>query len=178
MTSPIRPPHRGARPLRGVLLGSGVLAGLAVLAVGAGRAGAFGGAPPADLGVTDGRLKPPSGTDNSVSSQAGRWPEHPRHLAAQIDPLLPRADEPGPAALQRLRRLIEARGDAQVVESRPDYLRVSFRTRWLGFVDDAEFWADPAAGVIQLRSASRVGRRDFGANRARIEALRAALARS
>jgi uncharacterized protein (DUF1499 family) len=157
------------------LLGAGVFAGLAALGVGAGRVGAFGGTPPSNLGVSDGRLRPPSRTDNSVSSQAGLWPDHPQRLTAQIDPLLQQTGEPGPVALQRLRRLIEARGDAQVVESRPDYLRVSFRTRWLGFVDDAEFWADPAAGVIQLRSASRVGRRDFGVNRARIEALRAAL---
>jgi uncharacterized protein (DUF1499 family) len=65
-----------------------------------------------------------------------------------------------------------------VVSANRDYLRVQFTTRWLGFVDDAEFWADPGAGVVQVRSASRLGRRDFGANRARIEALRARLAAS
>ena len=44
------------------------------------------------------------------------------------------------------------------------------------FVDDVEFWVDPAAGVVQVRSASRVGRKDFGVNRARIENVRARLA--
>jgi uncharacterized protein (DUF1499 family) len=39
-------------------------------------------------------------------------------------------------------------------------------------VDDAEFWLDPAAGVIQVRSASRLGSKDFGVNRKRIEAIR------
>ena len=48
--------------------------------------------------------------------------------------------------------------------------------RWLGFVDDAEFWADPANRVIQVRSASRLGSSDLGVNRARIERIRAALA--
>jgi len=43
------------------------------------------------------------------------------------------------------------------------------------FVDDTEFWFDPAAGVIHVRSASRVGSKDFGVNRARIEAIRARL---
>jgi len=62
------------------------------------------------------------------------------------------------------------------VEARDDYLRVEFRTFWLGFVDDAEFWADPATGVVQLRSASRLGEGDLGANRARIEKLRELLA--
>jgi uncharacterized protein (DUF1499 family) len=46
------------------------------------------------------------------------------------------------------------------------------------FVDDVEFWYDPAARVIQVRSASRVGEGDLGVNRKRIEALRAALAAS
>ena len=65
---------------------------------------------------------------------------------------------------------------ASVVESKPGYLYVRFTTRWLKFVDDTEFWADPAAGVVQVRSASRLGKKDFGANRARIEAIRASLA--
>jgi len=43
----------------------------------------------------------------------------------------------------------------------------------LRFVDDVEFWFDPAANVVQVRSASRIGRKDFGVNRARIENIRA-----
>lgn len=46
----------------------------------------------------------------------------------------------------------------------------------MGFVDDVEFLLDAGARVIHVRSASRLGRRDFGVNRARIEALRAAVA--
>jgi uncharacterized protein (DUF1499 family) len=46
------------------------------------------------------------------------------------------------------------------------------------YVDDAEFWFDPGASVVQLRSASRLGRKDFGVNRARIESIRQALAGS
>ena len=48
------------------------------------------------------------------------------------------------------------------------------RTRWLGFVDDLEFWSNPAAQAIEMRSASRLGREDLGVNRQRIEAIRAA----
>jgi len=61
---------------------------------------------------------------------------------------------------------------ARIVEERPDYLRVEFTTRWLRFVDDAEFWYDPASERIQVRSASRLGRKDFAVNRERIEAIR------
>ncbi len=42
------------------------------------------------------------------------------------------------------------------------------------FTDDLEFWFNPARGVIELRSASRLGRKDFGVNRERAEAIRAA----
>jgi uncharacterized protein (DUF1499 family) len=43
------------------------------------------------------------------------------------------------------------------------------------FVDDVEFSLDPAGGVIHVRSAARMGIRDFGVNRARVESLRRAL---
>jgi uncharacterized protein (DUF1499 family) len=138
------------------------------------RAGHIGGQPPADLGVRDGRLHPPSATPNSVHSQADVFAGHPQAAYARIEPLALVGD--GPATIARLRTLIEATPGARVVEHRPDYLRAEFRTRWIGFIDDAEFWFDPAAGVVQLRSASRLGQRDFGVNRERIEALRAQLA--
>ena len=41
--------------------------------------------------------------------------------------------------------------------------------------DDFEFLLDAGAGVIQVRSASRVGYGDMGVNRERIETVRAAL---
>jgi uncharacterized protein (DUF1499 family) len=53
---------------------------------------------------------------------------------------------------------------------------VQFTTPLMRFVDDAEFWFDPVAGAVQVRSASRVGRNDLGVNRARIEAIRTHLA--
>ena len=62
---------------------------------------------------------------------------------------------------------------ARIVDARPDYLYAQLTTKWLRFVDDAEFWASAAEGVIHVRSASRVGRRDFGVNRRRVEAIRA-----
>jgi len=49
---------------------------------------------------------------------------------------------------------------------------VEFETRWLRFVDDAQFLLDPAERVIHVRSKSRLGRDDHGVNRQRIEALR------
>lgn len=163
------------RLLIGLLLALILLITLAAAAVWvAGRMGFLQGQAPTDLGVREGRLKPPSATENSVSSQAGLYPTAPMRAYAEIAPLALRGD--GPATIARLRSLIEATPGAVVVEARPDYLYARFQSRWLGFVDDVEFWFDPAAERIELRSASRLGRRDLGVNRARIEALRTALA--
>ncbi len=43
----------------------------------------------------------------------------------------------------------------------------------MGFVDDVEFYLDRNTNVIQIRSASRLGRSDLGVNRQRIETIRA-----
>lgn len=149
-----------------------------ILVVLAGQMGGLTGRMPDDLGVRDGRLKPPSRTPNSVHSQADRWPDHPMRAYAQVAPLALIGEGPGAdaATMARLEALVQGMPGARIVVSRPDYLQATFTTRWLKFVDDAEFWLDPEAGVVQVRSASRLGRKDFGVNRARLEALRARLA--
>jgi uncharacterized protein (DUF1499 family) len=59
----------------------------------------------------------------------------------------------------------------RVVSRETLYLHAEFRSRIFRFVDDVEFVVDPATHVVQFRSASRVGRSDFGVNRKRMEAL-------
>ena len=63
---------------------------------------------------------------------------------------------------------------ASLVTATDDYLHAVCRTR-LGFTDDLECQLCRPAGVIHVRSASRLGYYDFGANRTRVEALRRAL---
>ena len=150
-----------------------VIAALVVLLVLAGQFGLLKGSRPADLGVREGKLKRPSLTPNSVSSQADLWADHPQQAYARIAALPLRGD--GPATVARIKALVEQMPGAMVVESRADYVYAQFTTPLLKFVDDVEFWLDPAAGVVQVRSASRIGHGDRGLNRARIEALRARL---
>lgn len=149
-----------------------VLAAIVLMLVIA-QLGLLSGQQPRDLGVKDGRFKPPSLTRNSVSSQTALHSEHPQRTYASIEAL---PFKPGGSAesIKALEAALNAVPGITVVERKPDYLYAQAQTRWLKFVDDLEFWADPARGVIELRSASRLGREDFGVNRQRIEALRAA----
>ena len=55
------------------------------------------------------------------------------------------------------------------------YLYAEFKSAGLGFVDDVEFALDEKASIIHVRSASRMGMRDFNVNRARIDSIRAQL---
>jgi uncharacterized protein (DUF1499 family) len=150
---------------------------LAVVAVLlAARVGVFSGKAPANIGVRDGKLKPPATTPNSVTSQTDLWPDAPRKDEARIAPIAMQGD--GKATIAKIAQVIEDLPGSHLVERRDDYLYAQFTTPLMRFVDDVEFWFDPAAGVVQVRSASRVGRKDFGVNRARVENIRARLAAS
>jgi len=76
--------------------------------------------------------------------------------------------------MQRLRRVIESMRRTRVVSTAEDAIRVEFKSALLGFVDDVDFLLDAKASSIHVRSASRLGYYDFGVNRKRVEAIRAA----
>jgi uncharacterized protein (DUF1499 family) len=150
------------------------LIALPLLLLAAGRLGWLSGAAPNDLGVRNGRLKPPSNTPNSVTSQADLYPEHPMLRRARIAPLALRGD--GAATLAAIQAIVEKTEGAVIVKSEPDYLYARCTTPLLQFVDDLEFWFDAQAQFVQVRSASRIGYGDRGANRARVESIRQQLA--
>jgi uncharacterized protein (DUF1499 family) len=120
---------------------------------------------PGNLGVRDGRLAPPKRTPNCVSSQAD--PSDAEHYIAPI--------ALGGDAIAAVEKALASLPEATIVEKKPGYLYAEFRTRLMRFVDDVEFLHDAQAGVLHVRSASRLGRRDFGVNRRRVEALRLVL---
>lgn len=149
-----------------------VLGLIAIVLIGA-RIGFFAGQAPTDLGVSDGRLKAPASSRNSVSSQAMLYPAHPQLDYARIAPL-EFIEGNATASMQALIGVLSTRPEIRLVRQEPEYLYAEARTPWLRFVDDLEFWANPAQGVIEVRSASRLGREDFGVNRQRVESIRAA----
>ncbi|MGI9294354.1 MAG: DUF1499 domain-containing protein [Pseudomonadales bacterium] len=64
---------------------------------------------------------------------------------------------------------------AEVVTVDGNYMHIEFTTSLMKYVDDFELLIVPG-DKIHVRSASRVGRSDLGANKKRVESIRTALA--
>jgi uncharacterized protein (DUF1499 family) len=116
------------------------------------------------VGLINGKLAACPGKPNCVCS------EYPQHADSAIEPISMRG-ESASDALQRLRSIIEAQGGSIDV-IREDYIAASFSSSLFGFVDDLEIRVDPGSRVIHLRSASRVGTSDLGANSRRIHMIK------
>lgn len=121
------------------------------------------------LGLDASRLRPCPDSPNCVNSLASDEDHAIEPLEGGADPL---------ATFDRLRDLLESSPRVRVVTDRERYLHAEYTTPLLRFVDDVEFLLDEDASVIHVRSASRVGRSDLGANRQRIEELRQKLVES
>jgi uncharacterized protein (DUF1499 family) len=158
------------RMLKKILLGVGlVLAGAAAgialhTALTQGET-VFAGKRPSNLGVTDGRLAAPKRSPNCVSSHAD--PADAGHYIAPIKFAGSAVD-----AIATLRRIVDGTERTFVVKHEANYLYAEYKSKLMGFVDDVEFYAAEKEGVIHVRSASRLGRRDFGVNRSRVESIR------
>ena len=140
----------------------------------AGQLGILKGRAPADLGIRNGRLKPPSYTPNSVSSQAHLYPEHPQKAYAQIAPFQFTGD--ADQAMVKLTGILKNIERTTFVTVEADYIYAQCTTQVMKFTDDLEFWLERSAGVIHVRSSSRLGGKDFNVNRQRVETIRAQFA--
>lgn len=121
---------------------------------------------PSDLGFSNAGLAPCPSSPNCVSSDA-RDGDH------QVTPLRLAAS---PAdAWQRVRQVVSELPRTQIVKEAPNYVHAECRSLVFGFVDDLELHLRAAEDTIAIRSASRLGYSDLGANRRRVEDLRASL---
>ncbi|MGJ8688827.1 MAG: DUF1499 domain-containing protein [Gammaproteobacteria bacterium] len=116
---------------------------------------------PTTLGASDGQLGTCPDSPNCISSFEARE-------SHQVAPLQ--------ASLDQLRQVLTTLPEAAIITDQPPYLYAEFTSRLMGYVDDVEFLEDPASGLVHVRSASRLGQSDLGANRKRIEGIRATLA--
>ena len=124
----------------------------------------FSGKRPSNLGVKNGKLASCPASPNCVSSQSSDA-EH------KIEPL---SYEGTPEeAIAALKAILDNIENAETIAAAENYIYAEFTSKLMGFVDDVEFYLDEEPGVIQVRSASRLGESDLGVNRKRIEAIRA-----
>ncbi len=126
------------------------------------------GGRPSGLGLSGAHLAPCPTSPNCVSSEEGEGARRVMPLVLAVPP-----DQGWPAVAKAVAELQGAR----VVEQSDTYLHAECRSRLFGFVDDLELHLQPNQGVVAVRSASRVGYWDFGANRRRVKGLRSRLER-
>ncbi len=118
------------------------------------------GEPPQNIGIQNDQLAPCPDSPNCVSSfESGE--------THGIEPLN--------ASIAEIQQVLAGLDEANIVSAETNYLYAEFTTPLMGFVDDVEFLQDLASGVTHVRSASRVGYSDLGANRDRVERIRTAL---
>ena len=122
--------------------------------------------PPDHLAGAGRSLVPCPDSPNCVSSQAA-GEQH------RIEPLL--VDGDPASALERAAAAVASMPRAHIVTSGDGYLHAEFTSALFRFVDDLELLYDASLPGFQVRSASRVGHSDLGANRKRVEALRSLL---
>jgi uncharacterized protein (DUF1499 family) len=126
----------------------------------------FSGMRPDNLGVSSGKLVSCPNSPNCVSSQRIDDPHYIEPLTYQGEPK---------NAIAALTNIINSQERTKIIAAEENYLYAEFASRWMGYVDDVEFYVNPATKVIDVRSASRLGESDLGVNRQRIEKIRGLL---
>lgn len=113
------------------------------------------------LGLQQGRLLPCPASPNCVCSEQ-------ENTGAYVAPLPLQTN----AGWQQAHKAIRQLGGT-IVSENDTYLHATFTTPLMRYVDDLELRLDTQQQHVHVRSASRVGRSDMGANRKRVERLRA-----
>lgn len=120
---------------------------------------------PANLGVINGRFVPCPDSPNCVNS----FDADELH---RIDPMP--FNDSLPAAKVRLDNVITNMPRVRVITNTPNYVHAEFRSALWRFVDDVEFFFVEETGLVQMKSAARLGYGDGGVNRKRLEQIRTA----
>ena len=114
-------------------------------------------------GAANDRLSPCPESPNCVSSLS----EDKSH---QVEPLT--YNVPLDVAREKLISVIKSMKRSEIAIAENNYLHATFTSFLFRFVDDVEFSFDDERKIIDVRSASRMGYFDLGANRRRVEELR------
>lgn len=106
---------------------------------------------------------------SSPNCVCSAYPDDGKHYIAPLK--IPNRLEPQ-NSMAHFKKAIEAAG-GEITDSSDEHLTATFTSQVFKFVDDIDAQLDLDNQVIHIRSASRVGYYDFGANKARVEKLRA-----
>lgn len=127
----------------------------------------FSGKRPPSLGVFNGRLAPCPAARNCICSDV-------TDKGHRIEPLVLAVS--ADRAWTAVHSVLGTLPGVHVITESDNYLHAECESTVFGFIDDLELHLRSANGVIAVRSASRLGHFDLGANRRRVEQLRAMLA--
>ncbi len=116
---------------------------------------------PDTLGLQDGKLAPCPESPNCVCSEQVS-PNDTEHFIEAI--------QGNKTTWDKLKKVLTAQGGT-IKSDDGLYMHTTFRSAIFRYVDDVELRLDETNNTIHIRSASRMGRKDFGVNRKRVEAL-------
>ena len=108
-------------------------------------------------GLLDSKLTPCSNKPNCICTE---YPNHKLHYTTAI--------KYKELNLDKLLQAIKSSGGIIITEQ-PNYIAATYQSRLFKYVDDFELRIDEENQLIHLRSASRVGHSDMGANMKRID---------
>ncbi|MCG8670319.1 MAG: DUF1499 domain-containing protein [Pseudomonadales bacterium] len=120
------------------------------------------GSPPENLGIQDNKLAPCPSSPNCVSS-------YETSADHKVSPWSYKGNSAD--AQNKLLSILKSKDNVKVVSEQNGYVRAEFESSLMGFVDDVEFVITNAE--VHMRSASRLGYSDLGANKKRIDGLAA-----
>lgn len=118
---------------------------------------------PASIGIQAGSLALCGNKPNCVCSLDNRL----NHMILPLDWAGSEAK-----GIENVEEMLSSIPRTRVITKSGNYLHAEFTSLIFGYVDDVEFLVDVDAKKIHLRSASRLGYSDLGANRSRVEKLR------
>jgi uncharacterized protein (DUF1499 family) len=113
----------------------------------------------------EGELPSCGGLPNCVNSDSGEG-------GSAIEPIRATSQQWG-----ELKQWLATQDNWTITVDSGDFVQAVVTTPLLRFRDDVQFLFDAQAGVIQVRSSSRLGISDMGTNRSRVESLREQLAK-
>jgi len=118
---------------------------------------------PGEVGLVHGALQGCEDPDRAIGSQIAA-------ADARVDPLYvgPDLDR----AWAQLEALIERGGPMQLRAADHDWMALTWRSMPWGITDDIEVLRLQGAGILHVRSASRLGALGFGTHRTALEHLR------